>query len=68
MHMFSKETRCHYRRNQLSEVICQLRFPEILAISEKHPWISRRPSGPISPSFSGAWMWPRPRSPVYPAI
>ena len=37
MHMFSKETRCHYRRNQLSEVICQLRFPEILAISEKAP-------------------------------
>jgi len=35
--MFSKETRCHYRRNQLSEVICQLRFPEILAISEKAP-------------------------------
>ena len=35
--MFSKENRCHYRRNQLSEVICQLRFPEILAISEKAP-------------------------------
>ena len=35
--MFSNEKRCHYRRNQLSEVICQLRFPEILAISEKAP-------------------------------
>ena len=35
--MFSKENRCHYRRNQLSEVICQLRFPEILSISEKAP-------------------------------
>lgn len=35
--MFSKEPRCHYRKNQLSEVICQLRFPEILAISEKAP-------------------------------
>lgn len=35
--MFSNESRCHYRRNQLSEVICQLRFPEILAISEKAP-------------------------------
>lgn len=37
MNMFSNENRCHYRRNQLSEVICQLRFPEILAISEKAP-------------------------------
>lgn len=37
MNMFSKENRCHYRRNQLSEVICQLRFPEILSISEKAP-------------------------------
>ena len=31
--MFSHEPRCHYRRNPLGEVICQLRFPEILAIS-----------------------------------
>lgn len=35
--MFSSETRCHYRRSQLAEVICQLRFPEILSISEKAP-------------------------------
>ena len=35
--MFSKENRCQYRRNPLSEVICQLRFPEILAIAEKAP-------------------------------
>ena len=35
--MFSTENRCRYRRNQLAEVICQLRFPEILAISEKAP-------------------------------
>ena len=35
--MFSNEKRCHYRRNQLSEVICQLRFPEILTIAEKAP-------------------------------
>lgn len=35
--MFSSEPRCHYRSSQLAEVICQLRFPEILAISAKPP-------------------------------
>ena len=35
--MFSHEPRCHYRRNPLGEVICQLRFPEILAISVNPP-------------------------------
>ena len=37
MYMFSNEPRCHYGAHQLAEVICQLRFPEILAISEKPP-------------------------------
>ena len=35
--MFSHEARCLYRNNQLGEVICQLRFPEILAISANLP-------------------------------
>ncbi len=35
--MFSKEPRVIYRRNQLGEVICQLRFPEILAIAAQDP-------------------------------
>ena len=35
--MFSHEPRCIYRNNQLAEVICQLRFPEILAIGAKLP-------------------------------
>ena len=35
--MFSTEPRVTYRRNQLGEVICQLRFPEILAIGAKPP-------------------------------
>lgn len=35
--MFSNEQRCRYGAHQLAEVICQLRFPEILAISEKPP-------------------------------
>ena len=35
--MFSREDRCLYRSNQLSEVICQLRFPEILSIAANLP-------------------------------
>lgn len=35
--MFSHEDRCLYRKNQLSEVICQLRFPEILTIGANAP-------------------------------
>lgn len=35
--MFSSESRCIYRENQLGEVICQLRFPEILTISTTLP-------------------------------
>lgn len=35
--MFSNEARCIYRSNQLSEVICQLRFPEILSIGTNVP-------------------------------
>ena len=35
--MFSTENHCHYRSNQIAEVICQLRFPEILSISTIAP-------------------------------
>ena len=35
--MFSQEARCLYCANQLVEVICQLRFPEILSISTTVP-------------------------------
>ncbi len=35
--MFSHEPRCIYRHNQLAEVICQLRFPEILTIGTTVP-------------------------------
>lgn len=35
--MFSQELRCIYRSNQLGEVICQLRFPEILTIAANIP-------------------------------
>lgn len=35
--MFSSELRCRYGINQLAEVICQLRFPEILAVGATDP-------------------------------
>lgn len=35
--MFASEPRCLYTRNPLGEVICQLRFPEILTISANPP-------------------------------
>lgn len=37
MTMFSHEERCIYHRNQLADVICQLRFPEILTIGTTVP-------------------------------
>lgn len=36
--MFSNEERCIYQKNQLIEVICQLRFPEILKIEAQEPF------------------------------
>ena len=35
--MRSNENRCIYRRHQLAEVVCQLRFPEILTIGANLP-------------------------------
>lgn len=35
--MFSAEECCVYEKNQLEQVICQLRFPEILSIETKLP-------------------------------
>ena len=35
--MFSTEERCIYQSNQLADVICQLRFPEILTIGANVP-------------------------------
>lgn len=63
--MFSHEDRCIYRNNQLMEVICQLRFPEILtigttvpaqfqeAIRGEFPLYTKRQEMP-APKFTGA--------------
>ena len=36
--MFSQESRCIYAKKQLLEVICQLRFPDILRIEAQEPF------------------------------
>ena len=63
--MFSNDARCIYRNNQLADVICQLRFPEILtiaatppvefqeAIRSDFPQFLRRQEAP-APKLSGA--------------
>lgn len=50
--MFSKQPRCIYENNQLSEVICQLRFPEILTISANAPADLQNEIRDIFPQFS----------------
>lgn len=35
--LYSDSPRVHYDKAQLAEVICQLRFPSILAISAREP-------------------------------
>lgn len=63
--MYSQDERCIYRKSPLAEVICQLRFPEILsietnvpaqfqeAIRQEFPLYSLRKETP-PPVFSGA--------------
>ena len=63
--MFSHEPRCTYRNNQLAEVVCQFRFPEILkiaaeipadfqeAIRAEYPRYQARKENPL-PKFQGA--------------
>ena len=63
--MFSNEIRCVYRNNQLADVICQLRFPEILtieahapadfqeAIRDEYPQYSKKLEAP-APKVTGA--------------
>ena len=73
--MFSNEPRCIYRKNQLAEVICQLRFPEILKISaeapvafqeairDEYPQYVRRNEPPM-PRLPGAPVKPEKAEPV----
>ena len=52
--MFSQESRCIYEKNQLIEVICQLRFPDILKIEAQEPYAKANLIAP--PEYVGAIM------------
>lgn len=59
--MFSQEPRCLYRANQLGEVICQLRFPEILTIGVNVPVAFQEAIRDEYPQYSAHRENPAPR-------
>lgn len=59
--MFSNEERCIYRSNQLQEVICQLRFPEILAIGANIPVAFQEAIRDEYPQYSARKEVPAPK-------
>lgn len=59
--MFSHEPHFHYRKAPVAEVICQLRFPEILAIGAKDPVDFQEAIRADFPQFSRRMEAPAPR-------
>lgn len=59
--MFSNETRCLLRRHQLNDVICQLRFPEILIINDKAPAAFQEQIRDAFPQYSAKKEIPAPK-------
>jgi len=59
--MFSTQERCIYRQNQLAEVICQLRFPEILIIGTEVPAAFQEAIRDEFPRYSSRKETPAPK-------
>ncbi len=59
--MFSTEARCIFQNNQLGEVICQLRFPEILTIETNIPAQFQEAIRDIFPRYSVRQETPAPK-------
>jgi len=59
--MFSNQPRTTYRKNQLGEVICQLRFPEILRISAQPPAEFQEAIRADYPQYSSRMEAPAPK-------
>lgn len=59
--MFSNEGRCVYRKHQLNEVICQLRFPEILAIEANVPVAFQDAIRDVFPQYAARKEVPAPK-------
>lgn len=64
--MYSQEQRCLYRANQLGEVICQLRFPEILTIGVNPPVAFQEAIRKDFPQYSARKETPAPKLTVAP--
>ena len=65
--MFSNEARCNYANNQLGDVICQLRFPEILSIGANVPVAFQEAIRHDFPQYAARQEVPAPKSPEPPA-
>jgi uncharacterized protein (TIGR04255 family) len=59
--MFSQESRCIYRNHQLGDVICQLRFPEILSIGANLPVQFQEAIRAEFPQYSSRKEMPAPK-------
>ena len=59
--MFSAHERCIYKHNQLGEVICQLRFPEILIIGTELPAAFQEAIRDEFPRYSSRKETPAPK-------
>ena len=59
--MFSRDDRCYYMNNQLGDVICQLRFPEILSIGAQPPVAFQEAIRDEYPQYSALQETPAPR-------
>ena len=59
--MYSSEERCYYMNNQLGEVICQLRFPEILTIGANVPVAFQEAIRDEYPQYSAQQETPAPK-------
>lgn len=59
--MYSKEERCYYLNNQLGDVICQLRFPEILTIGANVPVAFQEAIRDEYPQYSAQQETPAPK-------
>lgn len=64
--MFSNEERCLLQSNQLGEVLCQLRFPEILKIKTEIPSAFQELIREDYPQFSQRMEAPMPSAPNAP--
>lgn len=62
--LYSDNSRVHYRRPQLMEVVCQLRFPAILSIGAREPADFQEAVRAMFPRYAAKQEQPPPGSPA----